>query len=107
MDRQSAPAKIIHGFHLATPEEPEQRTMGVDGQHLPLDAIGQPRQQGPAQTDGCATAQALGLPPDSVADGDVDTFILEISLLIGHIRDQFLVDTTPERRSDRSCASAA
>ena len=44
----------------------------------------------------CAAAQALGLPPDSVADGDVDTFILEISLLIGHIRDQFFVETTPD-----------
>ncbi len=49
--------------------------MGVDGQHLPWDAPGQPRQQGPAQTDGCATAQSLVLPPDSVADGDVDNFI--------------------------------
>ena len=26
----------------------------------------------------------------------MDTFILEISLLIGHIRDQFFVDTTPD-----------
>jgi hypothetical protein len=42
VNRQSAPAKISHGFHVATPEEPEQRTMGVDGQHFPLDAIGQP-----------------------------------------------------------------
>jgi len=33
----------------------------------------------------------------------VDTFILEISLLIGHIRDQFFVDTTPDIVS-QSCA---
>jgi hypothetical protein len=72
VDREPAPAKVIHGFHLATPEEPEQRTMGVDGQHFPPDAVVQPRRQGPAQTDGCATAQALGFPPDSVADGDMD-----------------------------------
>ena len=74
------------------PEEPEQRPMGVDGQHIPLDALGQPRQQGPAQTDGCATAQAFGLPPDSVADSDVDTFILEISLLI---RNRYYNPTFP------------
>ena len=33
---------------------------------------------------------------DPVADGDVDTFILEISLLVGHVGDQFLVDTVPD-----------
>jgi hypothetical protein len=70
--------------------------MGVDGEHIPLDAVGQPRQQGSPQTDGCAGAQAFGLPPGSVAERDVDTFILEVPLLIGHIRDQFFVDPTPD-----------
>ena len=28
----------------------------------------------------------------------MDTFILEIALLIGHIGDQFFVETTPEKR---------
>ena len=63
--------------------------MGVDGQYSPLDAVGQPRQQGPAQTNGCTRAQAFSLPSGSIAERDVDTIILEISLLIGHIRDQF------------------
>jgi hypothetical protein len=44
VDRQSAPPKIVHGFHPSTPEEPKQRTMGVDGEYIPLDAVGQPRQ---------------------------------------------------------------
>ena len=94
VDRQPAPAKIVHGFHIDAAHEPEQRTMGVDDQRGPVNAAGKPRQQGSAQTDRRAAAQAFVLPPDSVADGDVDVFVLEISLLIGHICDQFLVDAT-------------
>ena len=90
--RQPAPAKILHGFHIGAAHEPEQRTMGVDDQRGPINAAGKPRQQRSAQTDRRAGAQAFVLPPDSVADGDVDAFVLEIPLLIGHICDQFLVD---------------
>ena len=96
VDRQAAPAKIRHGCHLGAAEKPEQRTMGVDDEHFPADAVGQPRQQGPAQTDRRAAAQTLRFPPDPVADGDVDTFILVIALLVGNIGDQFLVDTSPD-----------
>ena len=35
-----------------------------------------------------------GSQPTSVTDGDVNTFILVIALLVGHIGDQFLVDAT-------------
>ena len=42
-----------------------------------------------------AAAQTLGFPVDPVADGDVDTFILVVALLVGHVGDQFLVDTVP------------
>ena len=70
--------------------------MGVDAEHLPTDAVGQPRQQGPAQTDSRAAAQTLRFPADPVADGDVDIFILVIALLVGNIGDQFLVDTTAD-----------
>ena len=92
VDRQPAPAKVVHGFHVDAAHEPEQRTMGVDDQRGPVDAAGEPRQQGPAQTDRRAAPQAFVLPADSVADGDMDVFILEITLLIGHICDQFFVD---------------
>jgi hypothetical protein len=54
------------------------------------------REGGVGEAAEAAAAQTLGLPPDSVADGDVDTFILEIPLLISHIGDQFFVDTTPD-----------
>jgi hypothetical protein len=58
--------------------------------------VGQPRQQGTAQTDRRAAAQTLGFPVDPVADRDVDTLILVIALLVGNIGDKFLVDTTPD-----------
>jgi hypothetical protein len=96
VDRQAAPAKIRHGCHLGAAEKPEQRTMGVDAEHFPTDAVDQPRQQRPAQTDRRTAAQTLCFPADPVADGDVDTFILVIPLLVGDIGDQFLVDTTPD-----------
>ena len=96
VDRQAAPAKIRHGCHLGVAEKPEQRTIGVDTQHFPADAVGQPRQQGPTQTDRRAAAQTLRFPADPVADGDVDTLIRVIALLVGNIGDQFLVDTTPD-----------
>jgi hypothetical protein len=51
VDRQAAPAKICHGFHIGATEKPEQWTMGVDAEHFPTDAVVQPRQHGPAQTD--------------------------------------------------------
>jgi hypothetical protein len=35
---------------------------------------------------------------DPVVDGDVDTFILVITLLVGNISDQFLMDTAPDIR---------
>ena len=72
--------------------------MGVDAEHFPTDAVGQPRQQCPAQTDRRAAAQTLLLPADPVADGDVDTFILVIALLVGNMGDQFLVDAAPDIR---------
>jgi hypothetical protein len=95
VDRQAAPAKIHHGCHIGTAEKPEQRTMGVDAEHFPADAVGQPRQQRAAQTDRRGAAQTLGFPVDPVADGNVDTFSLVVALLVGHVGDQFLVDTTP------------
>ena len=61
-----------------------------------LDAVGQPRHQGPAQTDRRAAAQPLRWPADPVADGHVDAFILEVALLVGDVGDQFLVDTPPD-----------
>ena len=66
--------------------------MRVDAQHVPADATRQPVQQGPAQTDGGASAQTLRVPADPVANGYMNTFILVIALLVGHIGDQFLVD---------------
>ncbi len=33
---------------------------------------------------------------DPVADGDVDTFVLVVALLVGNIGDEFLVDTAPD-----------
>ncbi len=39
-------------------------------------------------------AQALVIPLDSVADGDMHAFILKISLLISDKGDQFFVETT-------------
>jgi hypothetical protein len=69
--------------------------MGVDAEHFPTDAVGQPRQQGPAQTDRRAAAQTLRFPADPVAHGDVDALILVIALLVGNIGNQFLVDTAP------------
>jgi hypothetical protein len=95
VDRQAAPAKIRHGFHIGAAEKPEQRTMGIHAEHFPTDAFGQPQQQGPAQADRRAAAQTLRLPVDPIADGDVDTFILIIALLVGDIGDQFLVEPTP------------
>ena len=91
VDRQAAPAKIRHGCHIGAAEKPEQRTMGVDAEHFPADTVGQPRQQGPAQADRRAAAHTLRFPADPVADGDVDTFILVVALLVGNVGDQFLV----------------
>ena len=65
--------------------------MGIDAEHRPTDAVGQPRQHGPPETDRRAAAHTLRLPTDSVANGDVDAFILVVALLVGDIRDQFLV----------------
>ena len=116
VDRQSAPSKIVHGFHLAAPEEPKQRTMGVDGQHAPLDAIGHPRQQGPPQTDGCAGAQAFSLPSGTVAEGDVDTFVLkprsrfERAITCGTLRarmDSMPADTSRHTTATSSATSPA
>ena len=83
-------------FTSATPEEPKQRTIGVDGERCPTGPVGQPRQQGPAQTDRRPAAQTLNFPANTVADGDVDTFILVIALLVGNMGDQLFVDTTPD-----------
>jgi len=82
VDPQAAPAKIRHGCHLGAAEKPEQRTMGVDAEHFPTDAVGQPRQQCPAQTDRRPAARTLRFPADPVADGDVDTLIRVIALLV-------------------------
>jgi hypothetical protein len=98
VDGQASPAKIRHGRHIGVAEKPEQRTIGVDAERCPTDPVGQPRQQGPAQADHRAAAQTLRFPPDPVADGDVDTFILVIALLVGNMGDQFLVDTAPDIR---------
>ena len=96
VDGKSPPAKIGHGRHIGAAEKPEQRTMGVDAERCPRDAVGQPRQQGPTQTDHRAAAQTLGFPADAVVDGDVDTFILVIAFLVGDMGDQLLVDTAPD-----------
>ena len=96
VDRQAAPTKILHGFHLGAAEEPEQRTIGVDAEGFPIDAVGQPRQQGPAQTDRRAGSQTLRFPADPVADGDVNIFIRVIALLVGDVGDEFFVETTAE-----------
>jgi hypothetical protein len=58
--------------------------------------VGQPRQQSPTQTDHRAAAQTLCRPADPVADGDVDTLVLEVTFLAGDMRDQFLVEATPD-----------
>jgi hypothetical protein len=89
--RQAAPAKIRHRCYVGAAEKPEQRAMGVDAEHFPADAVGQPRQQGAAQADCRAAAHTLRFPADSVADGDVDAFILVVALLISNVGDQFLV----------------
>ena len=94
VDCQAAPAKIRHGCHIGGAQKPEQRTMGVDAEHFPTDAVG-PRQEGWAQADRRTAAQTLRFPADPVADGDVHAFILVIPLLVGNVGDQFLVDTTP------------
>ena len=94
VDRQAAPAKIRHGCHIGITEKPEQRTMGVDAEHLPVDAAGQPMQKGPAQTDRRAAPQTLRVPGNPVVDGDMDTLILVIAFLVGNLGDQFLVNTT-------------
>ena len=96
VDGQAPPAKIRHGRHLGVAEKPEQRMIGVDAERCPTDPVGQPRQQGSAQTDHRAAAQTLRFPADPVADGDVDTLIFEVALLVGHLGDQLLVDTTSD-----------
>jgi hypothetical protein len=94
MNRHAASAKVSHGSHIGVADKPEQRTIGVDAEHFPLDAARQPLQQGAAQTYRRASAQTLRVPANPVVNGDVDTFILVIALLVGHRGDQFLVDTT-------------
>ena len=96
VDGQAPPAKIGHGCHIGAAEKPEQRTIGVDAERCPTDAVGQPRLQGPTQTDHRTAAQTLGFPADPVADGDVDTFILVIAFLVGDMGDQLLVETAPD-----------
>ena len=32
--------EVVIDYHLATPEEPEQRTIGVEGQHIPGGRVG-------------------------------------------------------------------
>jgi hypothetical protein len=95
VDREAASAQSRHGGHLGAAEKPEQRIVGVDAEHLPTDAVSQPRQQGATQTDRGAAAQSLGFPPIPIADGDVDTLIRVLTFLVGNVGDQFLVNTTP------------
>ncbi len=96
VDRQAPPAQIRHGLHLGVAEKPEQRTIGAETERYPTDPVGQPRHQRSAQADHRAAAQTLRRPADPVADGDVDTLILEVALLVGNMGDQLLVDTTPD-----------
>lgn len=96
VDRQAPPAKSLQGGHIGVAEKPEQRTMGVDAEHCPADTVGQPRQQRPAKADRRAAAHTLRFPANPVADGDVDTFVLVIALLVGNIGDQFLVVPMPD-----------
>ena len=70
--------------------------MRVDAEHFPIDSGGQPRQQDPTQTDRRAAAQTLRFPAGDVADGDVDTSIFVIALLVGNIGNQFLVNTASD-----------
>ena len=90
------PRRSAMDFTSATAEKPEQRSMGIDAEHRPTDAVGEPRQQGPAEADRRTAAHTVCLPLDSVANGDVDAFILVVALLIGDIGDQFLVIPVPD-----------
>ena len=96
VDREAAPAKVLHRRDVGAAEEPEQRTVGVDAERRPVDAVGQPRHQRPAETDRRAAAQPFDVPADAVADGDVDSFVLEVALLVGDIGDEFFVDPVPD-----------
>ena len=96
VDRQAPPAKIRHGLHIGVAEKPEQRMVGAEADRYPTDPVGQPRHQRSAQADHRAAAQTFRRPADPVADGDVDTLILEVALLVGDMGDQLLVDTTPD-----------
>jgi hypothetical protein len=51
-------------------------------------------QKGPPQADRGTAAQPLRIPAASITDGDVNTLILVIALLVGNLCDQFLVDAT-------------
>ena len=96
VDRQAAPTKILHGFHLGAAEEPEQWMIGVDAEGFPFDAVGQSRQQGPAQTDrrdGSRRRSVFQLVPSRMATWTPSSVV---ALLVGHIGDQFLVETPPE-----------
>jgi hypothetical protein len=96
VDCQAAPAKFSHRCDFGVAEKPEQRAMGIDAEHRPPDAIGHPRQQGPAKADRRAAAHSLRFPADSVANRDVDAFILVVALLVGDVRDQFFVVSMPD-----------
>ena len=96
VDGEPAPAKIRHGLHGAVAQEPEQWTVGVDAQHGPFKAVDQPRQYGPAESNGRRGAQARCIPAGSVAQGNVDALIFEVAFLIRHMGNQLLVNTASD-----------
>ena len=101
MNCQPTSAKIRHRRHVGVAEKPEQRTMSVDAEHLPADAVSQARQEGPTKADRHTAAHPLCFPADAVADGYVNAFVLVIALLIGDIGDQlFVVSVSDIRQVD-------
>jgi hypothetical protein len=76
-------------------EQPEQRPVGADAQNRPRDAVGHARQHCPAQPDRGSPPNPSPVPGASVAQGDVDSLLLVVVLLVGYVSDQFLVDSEP------------
>jgi hypothetical protein len=95
VDRQSAPSKIVHRLCRATPEEPKHRMIGVGGEHIPL-MPSVSRDNRPRLNRWLHRRAGVQSPTWFRRGGRRDTLILEISLLIGYIRDQFFVDATPD-----------
>ena len=94
--RQPSAGQVGQGAQAGAGEEPEQRTVGVEIECDPGDAIGQSGQQCSAEPDGGAVAQPLLVPGAAVAQRDVDALVGVVILLVGDVGDQFLVQAPPD-----------